>query len=512
MLGRLSFDYHWKQYPSKLKEKKTIMRKLKPLFMLLLLLALPILACGGGGNEEPTATTAPAQPTAEPTLEPTATPAPTNTPEPTATPAPTNTPEPTATPEPTGPVIPEGFDLLESPEGGIAVYYPADWFNTDFLGLLTIASNEVLLDSADPGEEGAVAIIISDGVDAELGLPVTIEDGAVAVLTSLLADPTILDLGTEFEVVSPATGVENVSEGHDVATAVVHATSENGIRVAYVMKIIITETRFGLFLGATPVETQEQYEATLDTIGNSITLSEPVGGDDDVSTPTTPDAGEAEPVVLGDVIEGQLGEDAPQRDYLYTAAAGETLTVAAIPDTDDQDLTLAIYAAADTTSTLVEIDNGFSGESETLTYTFTEAGDYIIRVAEFGFPDEGLFYLFIGEDAVSEALVTSLDATDLIIGTSEGTLPEGESDQFFIFEAAGGETLTFTLTPGNNDMDVVIEIYSVDDLNDAVAEIDTGFSGEPETLTYTFAAAGTYVITVSEFYGAGGPFTLLVSQ
>lgn len=494
------------------------MRKLNPLFALLLLLLLPILACGplGGSNNEtannstePTATTVEQE--QQPTVAPTETPAPTNTPEPTATAAPTKTPEPTATPEPIGPVIPDGFTLLESPEGGIAVYYPEDWFNADFLGLITIASDEVLLDSADPGEEGALAVIISDAIDTDLGLPVTTEDGAVAVLTALMADPTILDLGTEFEAVKPPVAVENAPEGQDVATAVAHATSENGIRVAYVMKIIITDTRFGLFLGATPVETQEQYEGTLDAIGNSIVLSEPVGGEE-FPTPEIPVSVEAEPVALGDVIEGQLGEDVPQRDYLYTAAAGETLTIAAVPDTDDQDLTLAIYAADNTSSTLADIDDGFSGESETLTYTFTDAGDYIIRVSEFGFPDEGIFYLFIGADAVSEALVTSLGATDLVIGTSEGNLPEGESEQFYLYEATGGESLTFTLTPGNDDMDVVIEIYSIDDLNNPVAEIDSGFSGEPETLSYTFAAAGTYIVTVSEFYGAGGPFTLVVSQ
>jgi plastocyanin len=489
------------------------MKSIRALFMLLLLLALPILACGGGANEEPTATAAAVEiaptNTAEP-VEPTATPAPTNTPEPTATPAPTNTPEPTATPEPTGPVIPDDFQLLESAEGGIAIYYPDGWVNADFLGLITVASDEVLLDSADPGEEGAVAVIVSDGIETDLGLPITPEDGALAVLNAILADPSILDLGTDFEVIKPAEQVDAVNEGHDVASAVAQATSENGIRVAYVLKIIITDTRFGLFLGATPVETIEQYEETLNTVGNSIALSEPTvtGEGDD----TPPVSSEAVPVVLGDVIEGEMTEDLAQHDYIYTAAAGETLVVAVVPETDDQDLTLAIYATYDLEESLVDVDDGFSGEGETLSYTFDAAGDYIIRVAEFGFPDAGLFTLFIGEDAVAGALVGALEATDLVIGTTEGELPSGESEQSFTFVAAGGETLTFLLTPGNSDMDVVIEIYTLTDLDSTVAEIDSGFSGDEETLTYTFTTPGTYVIVVSEFYGEGGPYTLVVTQ
>lgn len=482
------------------------MLKLKPLFLLLLLLALPILACGGSGNSEPTATAAivSEQPTAEPTAEPTATTAPTNTPEPTATPEPTNTPEPTATPEPVGPVIPEGFELFEDAESGVSVYYPADWFvdNTFFI---TIASNQDLVDSADPGEEGAIAIILANELGPE------VEDGALVLLTSILNDPTTLNLGTEPEVIKPAVSVDTAPEGYDVATAVLHATTESGIRVAYVIKIIVTEIKFVLFIGATPVETQELYEGTLDAIANSITVGESEGGSGSGSGSSEGNV-EAEPIVLGDVIEGGLSEDVYYRDYVYTAAAGETLTFAVIPETEDQDLTLAIYTVDDTNNAIAEIDDGFSGESETMTYTFDAAGDYIIRVSEFGFPDEGSFYLYIGADAVSEALVTGLGATDLVIGSSEGTLPEGESEQFFIFEANGGETLTFTLTPGNSDMDVVIEVFSLDDLNAPVAQVDTGFSGEAETLTYTFSDAGTYVISVSEFFGSGGPYTLEVTQ
>ena len=216
--------------------------------------------------------------------------------------------------------------------------------------------------------------------------------------------------------------------------------------------------------------------------------------------------------MLGDVIEGQLTEDVAQADFVYTAAAGETLSFAVVPETDDQDLTLALYAADNTKEALVEVDDGFSGEGELITYTFDAAGDYIIRVAEFGFPDAGLFYLFIGDEAIAEGLLASLDATELVIGEVEGELPSGESEQNFIYSATGGESLTFVLTPGNGDMDVVIEIYSVDDLTSPVARIDEGFSGEAETLTYTFSAAGTYIVTISEYFGTAGPYTFVVSE
>ena len=490
------------------------MKKSSRLFLLLLLFLLPILACGPlGGNAEETSTPEPTAVVVAPTNtpEPTATPAPTNTPEPTATPAPTNTPEPTATPAPVEPVIPEGFQLLESGESGVALNYPEEWFSVDFLGLITIASDEALLDSAEPGEEGAVAIIVSDSVDADLGIPVNVADGALAVVTNIANDPTILDLGTDYEIVKPPVQAES-AEGQDAATTVLYATSENGTRVAFIIKFIISDTRLAVFIGATPAETLEQYETTLDTIGNSIVLSEPTdvtGGDD---TPPPPVSGDAQPVVLGDVFEGQLTEDVAQADFVYTAAAGETLSFAVVPETDDQDLTLALYSAEDTKEALVEVDDGFSGEGEVITYTFDTAGDYIIRVAEFGFPDAGSFFLFIGDEAIAEGLLASLDATDLIIGEVEGELLSGESEQNFIYSATGGESLTFVLTPGNNDMDVVIEVYAVGDLTSPVARIDEGFSGEAETLTYTFSTAGTYVVTISEYFGTAGPYTLVVSE
>lgn len=496
------------------------MKRTHRLFLLLLLFLLPILACGplGGnaGNNEPTAVAE--APTNTPEPQPTATTAPTNTPEPTATAAPTNTPEPTATPEATAtaepvvPVIPEGFQLLESAEGGITAFYPADWFSADFLGLITLASDPALLESVDSVNEGAVAIIVSDSVDADLGLPVNVEDGALAVVTSIANDPSILDLGTDYEVAKPPVQAESAA-GQDAATTVIYATSETGTRVAYVVKFVITETRVAVFIGATPVETLEQYEETLDTIGNSIVLGEPTaatGGDGD--TPPPPVAGDAQLVVLGDIIEGQLTEEVAQADFVYTAAAGETLSFAIVPETDDQDLVLALYAADNTNEALVEVDDGFSGEAEAITYTFDAAGDYIIRVAEFGFPDAGSFFLFIGDEAISQGLLASLGATELTIGEVTGDLPEGESEQNFIYAATGGESLTLVLTPGNTDMDVVIEIYSVDDLTSPVARIDEGFSGEAETLTYTFSSAGTYVVTISEYFGTAGPYTLVVTE
>lgn len=491
------------------------MKRTHRLFLLLLLFLLPVLACGPlGGSAEENATTEPTAAVEAPTNTPeptaTATTAPTNTPEPTATSAPTNTPEPTATSEPVGLVIPEGFQLLESAEGGITAYYPSDWFNADFLGLITLASDPALLEEVDSVEEGAVAIIVSDSVDADLGLPVNVEDGALAVVTSIANDPSILDLGTDYEVVKPPVQAETAA-GQDAATTVIHATSESGTRVAYVIKFIITDTRVAVFIGATPVETIEQYEPTLDMIGNSIVLSEPTttGGGD---TPPPPVAGDAEPVVLGDIIEGQLTEEVAQADFVYTAAAGETLSFAVVPGTEAQDLTLALYSADNTNEALVEVDDGFSGEGETITHTFDAAGDYIIRVAEFGFPDAGSFLLLIGDEAIAEGLLASLEATDLVIGETEGELPEGESAQSFLYTATGGESLTFVLTPGSSDMDVVIEIYAVDDLTTPVAEIDEGFSGEAETLTYTFPSAGTYVVTISEYYGTAGPYTLVVSE
>jgi hypothetical protein len=120
------------------------MKKVIPLFLLIIALTLTMTACKSTPTEAPTevpseapqATPTP-KPTGTPELtdtpEPTKTPHPTDTPAPTDTPQPTNTPQPKATPRPAGAPAPADTPLPGEPTATSAPTPPSDEVAATFL-------------------------------------------------------------------------------------------------------------------------------------------------------------------------------------------------------------------------------------------------------------------------------------------------------------------------------------------------------------------------------------------
>jgi len=113
------------------------------------------------------------------------------------------------------------------------------------------------------------------------------------------------------------------------------------------------------------------------------------------------------------------------------------------------------------------------------------------------------------------AIFFVVDSQDSIAGRVEG-----DNTASFFVEGFAGQTLTVQAVPDNN-LDAVIRLFRDTDLVTAVdtgilppplAQADEFIEGGAETLTYTFAQDGLFIIDVGGFAGDSGTFTMTISQ
>ena len=103
------------------------------------------------------------------------------------------------------------------------------------------------------------------------------------------------------------------------------------------------------------------------------------------------------------------------------------------------------------------------------------------------------------------------DSTNLLkfecFGAQGGGNDRPGPDVFYRFTIFGpGNSLTFSLTTTSNSYDPAIYVLSVcADLATCVNGADAGFGGDPETLTVSGLAAGTYIFGVDSSFSVGDP-------
>lgn len=94
----------------------------------------------------------------------------------------------------------------------------------------------------------------------------------------------------------------------------------------------------------------------------------------------------------------------------------------------------------------------------------------------------------------------------IIIGqTVSNTLPDGETHEWLI-DGRAGQTLTLTVTPEDDNFDVTVSLVGPD--GSVVADVDDGFGGEPEVITFSPSADGSYYAYLEDFAFGGGPYTI----
>lgn len=199
-----------------------------------------------------------------------------------------------------------------------------------------------------------------------------------------------------------------------------------------------------------------------------------------------------------------LEESGETHAFPFTASTGNLVALTVAPE-GDLDVVVEIYNE-DTDEQLFEIDRSFA--TEALGWEAPETGNYYFLVSGF-VPEEE------GEEGGAD--VGAYDATffgssavflELAYGdTVAGRLPAEIGIIEYLFNGTAGDTIALTLET-EPEIDGVLEILDLDD--NVLVSVDDTLAGEGETLTYTFESDGLVIVRVSDFFGAGGRFDLLV--
>lgn len=229
-----------------------------------------------------------------------------------------------------------------------------------------------------------------------------------------------------------------------------------------------------------------------------------------VPGPSGPPAQARPPDFLGmQVIQSSFLSSGGQDQYEF-ANIFEGGISGAVQPVGDMDLVVEIIDGNGTN--FLTVDDFAGGGAEVFTFTPpTLAGDYYVVVTEFN-GESGNYTIVLDG---TPAIFFVVDSQDSIAGRVEG-----DNTASFFIEGFAGRTLTVGATPDNN-LDVVIRLFRDVDL---VTAIDTGVIPDPlvladefiaggtETLTYTFAQNGVFIIDVGGFAGGAGTFTMTMSQ
>jgi hypothetical protein len=450
---------------------KPISARLFLSFLVVLLFALFLTACGGREQVVPTP-----EPVATNTPAATDTPAPTATPEPTATSVPTNTPIPTTTPEATF-----GFVDFESPEAGVSLRYPGEWFTSDLSGFTVFASHQELLDAPEPGEEGAVALVIAgDATEFDSNDP-------VEILNASLEE---FNLADDAEIVEGPTAV--TINGQDAATAVIHGVTDNGTPLSAFVTAILNADRVVVFLAATPSETEAQFLPTFEAMANTIEVGEP----------TEPEV--TRPAVEGTLLYGETATsavtEAGPSAWGFIGLEGEVVDIIIRPLTDELDVVVDVLDESGASILDGEVDNSF-GTEEIRDLTLPSSGTFIVLVRAFS-DGVGDYELTVAEAGTLEEGQNPIQYGE----TMQGTLASEEETATWSFTGSVNDLVDITVTPLTDEFDVVVDV--LDSSGASIlpdGELDDSFDVE-YIRVLRLPADDQYVISIRGFAGNTGDY------
>lgn len=465
------------------------MKNLKPfVFVILsaLLLGLFLTACGG--KEEPT-----------PQPEPTAVP-PTTAPEPTDVPAPTEestaVPEPTDAPEPTEEPAAAMTDLT-SAEGGFSLQYPADWYTADLFGLTILASAEDLLDTAEPGAEGAIVMALSGPTDEFES------DDPLAAL-NMAIDESIA--GNDMEVVDGPTAV--TIQGQDAAVATVKGTADDGTPQTGYMDLIIGQGdgagRAGIVIGMAPTEMEDEFLPIFKDIANTVVVTAAAEVESGGGVGATGGIPESQGFLLyGDTVSGEVAAgDVSAWDFI--GLEGETIDIVVIPD---DALDVVVDVLDENGASILEngeVDDSFDTE-EILGLTLPVDGTYYIVVR--GFADgAGTYELSIGEAGTVGTPPAGGGSGSVAFGdTVSGAVAEPGAVSSWSFSAVKGD-LIGAVVAVFDDFDAVLDV--VDETGNSILDSTRDATFGDENLLIDIPADGEYAIQIMGFEDSTGSFEL----
>lgn len=443
------------------------MKNQRPFAMYVLFIALLTLACRTvTGEPEPaeisTDTAAPAT-------------APTSEAGDSAVDSPTSEPSDTAD-------LSADFTSYTNTEEGISLRHPSDWFIEDFFGFITIASREELLEDRNSLQDGAL-VVLAAGDTSEFG-----ETEPAAMLTAAIAD---FEIGEEVTIIEGPTATQ--INGQDAAVATVTGVDDFGVPFVADVAVVVNGERAAVILAAAPSDSTATFESTFDAIINSLEVGEPeiVEEFEEPSAPATI----AGTIAPGETVEAAVPDDGALA-YQFESAAGGPVAILVEPE-DDLDVLLEIRRAAEPDLVLAEVDDGFSGELESLIFLPDPGEMYIIQVAPFG--------VFGGEVGV-----TVLDRDTAVV--LEGTVAGGEFSNHRV--CAPSEQSLIAIVDPDEELDATLELRGAGGGLLSEDVVDNGFAGGAEILVFeegaSFQEDYPVIVSVGAYSDPGGEYTLIL--
>jgi hypothetical protein len=221
-----------------------------------------------------------------------------------------------------------------------------------------------------------------------------------------------------------------------------------------------------------------------------------------MAVPLTAGAQAAEPIAIGDTVEGTLTESNPQGIYEFEAAAGQTISITLMSEEFDAYLVLQV---GDDNVIASDDDSAGSLNSRIGAFTIPEDGTYTIVATSYSsYYDSGATpgaYTL----SLSEFETQSIEYTQ----TVDGELTDDELVAYYTFSGQEGDTVIIRLN--SSDFDSYLR------LSDAGGELmsnDDG-GGNLNSLIgpYALPATGTYTIAASSLSeSATGGYTLALER
>ncbi|MCL4264118.1 MAG: hypothetical protein KJ069_12920 [Anaerolineae bacterium] len=260
----------------------------------------------------------------------------------------------------------------------------------------------------------------------------------------------------------------------------------------------VNQNTQAIFLLSTPQATWPEMEPLLAQIARTIVVHH-VDGDFTIRDGAANVMG-----TLGetDLVQGTLNSGVKDI-WTFDIAQERYATLTLSPQAAALDLTMTLIGPSG--QTIVQVDNGYAGDTETaVDQLLRESGRYIVEVGEF-FNAAGGYTLRL---SLTEQPFFGGGG---LVGpgqTIQSALPPG-GEQLWRFTAVAGDVVSVVLDPA--DFDVVLYVYTPD--GRSLVELDEGFSGDAEVASgLILPVEGEYTIVVRSFAGGGGSYTLSLDR
>lgn len=219
-----------------------------------------------------------------------------------------------------------------------------------------------------------------------------------------------------------------------------------------------------------------------------------------------PPAPAAQPITIGEEVEGRLSADSAQSDsggpadlYRFTGRAGERVAVSL--NADNFDSYLELFDANH--NSLATDDDGGGELNARLTYTLPDDGDYLVEARAFS-DGEGAYTLKV-EEVAPPPPPTAVTFGQTVQGElKEGAAVDDEGRLYdgYVFSGVEGQRIQAIMRSG--DFDALLQIGEAGDAFEALASDDDGLGqGTDARLTFTLPETGDYVVRASP-YGRDG--------